>query len=402
MKTLFVLSPEHKHPRLAEQQQREDADQCSQSSLLEVALNADIMDGQYLQNFLSRSLLTRHFLKLLPRRLLQALIVYQQRHRYDVVVSWDDSFALLYAFLLVLTRSRSRHVAILSWMPPLKKALPLKLVQKGIDRIILWSQTQRDLLIEFAGISPARIVALPYFVDHTFWRPMKEVVDSICSVGDSRRDYATLVEAMHGLNIRCNIATRVKFAQADNPDWNATSRSLMQIPDLPNNVVCESASLTELRHIYAHARFVVIPVFPTFRDSGITVLTQAMAMGKAIICTRIPGLTEFLEDGVTGLSVPPGDPQALREAIQYLWDHPDVAERMGRAARQRAEEIFTLTQFVINVRQIVDDVMTENRTPIPTLAEQMHALHKRTTDKPAKETIGSYTSKNKAMSRRHR
>ena len=374
MKTLLVLPPERQHFRLTEQRQKEAADKCPQESLFEETLNADVIDARYLQSWRSRSLFTRFFYKIIPLLFLQALIVYQQRRHYDVVISWDDRFALIYALLLRLTRSRSRHVAILSWMPPPKKALTLRLVQKGIDRIVLWSQTQSDLLVEFCNIAPARIVVIPYWVDHNFWRPMNEAADSICSVGDSRRDYTTLIEAVRGLDIRCNIATRVKLAEAANPDWGATGRSLAQVSSLPANVGCQSASLTELRTMYARARFVVLPLLPTFRDSGITVVTEAMAMGKAIICSRIQGQIEFLEEGVTGIFVPPGDPQALREAIQYLWEHPDVAAQMGREGRRRAEEIFKLTQFVTNVRQIVDDVITGNRTSIPTMAERMHAL----------------------------
>ncbi len=377
MKTLLVFPPGLRRFRLDLQRQREAAGESTQDSLLEETLNADVIDSQYLQDLRSRSLIMSLFYKLLPITLLQALIVYRQRRRYDVVVSWDDRFALVYAFLLRLTRSRSHYVAILSWMPPPKKALALRLVQKGIDRIILWSETQRDLLVEFSKISPARIVVIPHLVDHNFWRPMNEATDSICSVGDSRRDYATLIEAVRGLDIRCNIATRIKLGEADNPDWSATSRSLAKVSSLPDNVFCKPASLTELRALYARAKFVIIPLLPSFRDNGITVVTEAMAMGKAIICSRIQGQIEFLEDGVTGIFVPPGDPQALREAIQYLWDHPDVAAQMGREGRRRAEEVFKLTQFVTNVRQIVDDVITGNRTSIPTMAEQIRALRKR-------------------------
>ena len=108
-----------------------------------------------------------------------------------------------------------------------------------------------------------------------------------------------------------------------------------------------------------------------------------MAMGKAIICSRIQGQDVFLEEGVTGMFVPPGDPQALREAIVYLWNHPDVAERMGREGRRRATEILSLRQFVANVRQVVDDVITGRRTSIPTMAEKLRALGKPFTQQSA-------------------
>ncbi len=374
MKALLVLAPEQVRSPRAEQRQHEAADECPRTLLLEDALNADVIDSLYLQEFQSRSKFRRLLGKYIPPVLLQALIVYKQRRRYDIVVSWDDRFALVYALLLRLTRSRSRHVAILSWMAPRKKAFVLKLAQKGIDRIILWSQTQRDLLVEFFNISPSRIVLIPYFVDQNFWRPMDEVADSICSVGDSNRDYATLIEAMRGLPMSCHVATRVRLSQHSKGDWGATCESLAQVASLPDNVVCKPASSLELRALYAHARFVVVPLFPSFRDNGITVVAQAMAMGKAIICSHIQGQVEFREPGIDGIFVPPGDAQALREAIQYLWEHPDRAAQMGMEGRRRAAEIFALDFFAANVRQVADDVLTGNRTDIPTMAQKIRAF----------------------------
>jgi glycosyltransferase involved in cell wall biosynthesis len=389
MKTLLVLTPAYPRLRRTEQRQREAAGERPQESLLEERLNADVIDGPYLHDLRARSLRGRFLYNLLPLPLLQALLVYRRRRRYDVVVSWDDRFALTYAFLRRFIRSRSRHVAILSWMPPPQKAWALKLVQAGIDRIVLRSQTQSDLLVEFNSISPARIVVVPYFVDHHFWRPMNAVADGICSAGDSRRDYATLIEAVRGLDLRCRIATQVAPV-APGPrnagDDGITHRSLTQISSLPENVICQPASPAELRGIYARSRFVVVPLFPSFRDSGITTITEAMAMGKAVICSRIQGQREVLEEGVSGIFVPPGDSQALREAIEYLWNRPDLAARMGMEGRRRAEKIFALTRFVANIRQIVGDVIVDSRTPIPSIAAQLRALDKSTAHAPTRQT----------------
>jgi glycosyltransferase involved in cell wall biosynthesis len=377
MKTLLVLAPEEKRIQPIEQRKREATDEGPRASLLEDALDADVIDGLYLQTVQAGSPLIRLLCKFIPIVVVQALIVYRLRRRYDVVVSWDDRFALIYACLLRLTFARSRHVAILSWMAPPKKAFLLQFAQKRIDRIVLWSQTQRDLLVEFFNIAPARIVVIPYFVDQQFWRPslhgnVSEDVEGICSVGDSRRDYATLIEAIQGLSIPCHIATRVQLSARNAGDWGATGHSLARMTSLPDNVVIKAASLLELRTLYAHSRFVVVPLFPSFRDNGITILTQAMAMGKAVICSRIQGQMEFLDDGVNGIFVPPEDAQALREAILYLWEHPDVAARMGAEGRRRAEEIFALEHFVANIRQIADDVFTGKQTSIPTNAEKIH------------------------------
>jgi len=375
MKTLLVVSAKIPSLPYAERKQIEAAGQHPRASLLEETINADVIDNQYLCDFQSRSKFTWLISKVLPPPFLQALIAYWMRRRYDVVVSYDDRFALIYAFLLRVTRSRSRHVAIIATIEPLMKAFLVKLFQKGIDRIILWSQTQRDLLVEFFDISRARIIVLPYYVDHEFFRSTEGATDYIFSAGDSRRDYGTLIEAMRGLNIRCIIHTRNMLVEG--VDSELTRRNLAGVSSIPNNVVFRAEStLIGLRAMYEHSRFVVVPLFPTFKNVGLSVITEAMAMGKAIICSHIQGQTEFVRDGVTGLFVPPCNAQALRDAIEYLWDHPELAEHMGREGRRTAEKVFSLTQFAANVRQIVDDVITGSQTAIPSIAEQMRALSK--------------------------
>ena len=333
-------------------------------------MNADVLDSIYLQSLPG---FLRSLYKFFPVSVARALEAYRNRNRYDVVISWDDRFALIYAFLLAFTQSRSRHVAILSWMAPPSKARLLKMAQRGMDRIIVWSQCHRELLTEFWGIPSDKIVEIPYFVDQQFWHPMNSTTteEYICSAGDSKRDYATLIEAMRALPIRCSIATQVKPMHHGLGDWDKTGKALAQVVDLPGNVVLAPASPAELRTLYARSRFVVLPLFRGFRDHGITTLAEAMAMGKAVICTRTYGQIEFLDDGENGVLVPPEDPAALQAAIQYLWEHPDLAKRMGAKGRQRAEEIFTLDRFVTNVRQVAEDVVMGTHTHIPTASEQL-------------------------------
>ena len=84
-------------------------------------------------------------------------------------------------------------------------------------------------------------------------------------------------------------------------------------------------------------------------------------MGKAVICSRTKGQLDIIQDGRTGLFVPPSDPKALRDAIQYLWEHPDEAERMGKEGRKYVEENHTLDQFVCSLKRIVEQVIAEHR-----------------------------------------
>ena len=77
-----------------------------------------------------------------------------------------------------------------------------------------------------------------------------------------------------------------------------------------------------------------------------TSLLDAMAAGKACIGTRVGGIPEVIEDGVTGLLVPPHDPPALAAAIVRLLKDPARRARMGEAGLARVRTQFSVEKMV--------------------------------------------------------
>ena len=73
---------------------------------------------------------------------------------------------------------------------------------------------------------------------------------------------------------------------------------------------------------------------------GLAVL-EAMASGTPVVCSRVGGLPELVEDGVTGFLVTPGDVDELRDRLRQLLGDPSLGARMGRNARELALERFT-------------------------------------------------------------
>ena len=67
------------------------------------------------------------------------------------------------------------------------------------------------------------------------------------------------------------------------------------------------------------------------------VLLEAMARGLPVVATRIAGVTDLVADGVNGLLVPADDSEALLAALARLEREPDLADRLGRAARESVE-----------------------------------------------------------------
>jgi glycosyltransferase involved in cell wall biosynthesis len=71
------------------------------------------------------------------------------------------------------------------------------------------------------------------------------------------------------------------------------------------------------------------------------VIHEASARGKAVVTTRLGTMPEIVEDGVTGLLVPPAAPDALGAAMKALVDDPARAEAMGRSGRAAMEALYT-------------------------------------------------------------
>ncbi len=65
-------------------------------------------------------------------------------------------------------------------------------------------------------------------------------------------------------------------------------------------------------------------------------LVEAMAAGLPVVATDIPGYREVVTDGIDGLLVPPRDPEALAAGLVRVLTEPGLAERLGRAGRERA------------------------------------------------------------------
>jgi glycosyltransferase involved in cell wall biosynthesis len=89
-----------------------------------------------------------------------------------------------------------------------------------------------------------------------------------------------------------------------------------------------------------------VVVLPSHREGLPMVLLEAMAHGRAIVATPVGGIPSLVEDGVTGVLVPQGDAQALREAITRLLENPELRRKLGVAARARVQEVASWDRVV--------------------------------------------------------
>ncbi len=90
---------------------------------------------------------------------------------------------------------------------------------------------------------------------------------------------------------------------------------------------------------------------------GLTLL-ESLACGTPVIATRVGGMPEVVEDGVTGFLVPPNDARALAERIRWMKDHPTEARRMGERGRHRILQQFTWESVARRALDVYHHVLT--------------------------------------------
>ena len=118
-----------------------------------------------------------------------------------------------------------------------------------------------------------------------------------------------------------------------------------------------------LAELYAACDVLALPSTTAAEAFGL-VQVEAMARGKPVVSTRVAsGVPWVNQDGVTGFTVPPGDPDALRSALGRLQQDPDLRDRMGDAGRRRFREWFTHAAMVDRTAGLYEEVAAEPAMP---------------------------------------
>ena len=95
-------------------------------------------------------------------------------------------------------------------------------------------------------------------------------------------------------------------------------------------------------------------VLPSLREGLPLTILEAMACAKPIIATNVGGIPEAVKDGVSGILVPPKDPESLQNAIVELLDDTEKQETMGLKGKQICEEHFRSRAMVDKIEKLYD------------------------------------------------
>ena len=249
--------------------------------------------------------------------LVLAYACWKIRKSCQAIVTDGEQIGLPLAALLKFTPgTRPRHLMIVHVISEPKKTAFLDWlgVQSAIDRFITYSRWQQRFIEERWKLGPGRVLWTPFMVDQEFFapkrvKPISSARRQICAVGLERRDYETLLRAVEGLDVHVVIAAASPWAKR--AEGVATR-------NIPANVTVQKFTQYELRQLYADSSFMVMPLENVKFQAGVTAILECLAMGKAVICSRVPGQTDVVSEGDNGRYVPPGDPVILRTEIEPI------------------------------------------------------------------------------------
>lgn len=161
----------------------------------------------------------------------------------------------------------------------------------------------------------------------------------------------TLVEAARGLPGKVLIA-------GSGPEQPALQA---QVSGVPNVQLLGQISDEDKMCLLRLARAFVFPSHLRSEAFGMSLAEAAMASRPMISCDIGTGTSYINDNGITGWTVPPEDPRALRAAMQQLLDAPEQAAAMGRAARERFESLFTASHMARSYQAAYRELLAARR-----------------------------------------
>ena len=129
-------------------------------------------------------------------------------------------------------------------------------------------------------------------------------------------------------------------------------RLLAQLPE--QTCWTESLTTSEVARALDDATVLVLPS----RSEGLgRVVVEAFCRGRCVVGSRVGGIPDIVEDGTTGLLVPPENPDALAEALVRVLSDPQLAERLGAAGHTAVQSwLGTPADYARRIRELVDAV----------------------------------------------
>lgn len=273
--------------------------------------------------------------------------------RHDVFISANVRNSLALGFvkrLFGLRRPRLMMVEMRLDDPPpglrwrVKVALQ-RFSYATVDLMCVSAQKEREQYSQRLRVPLQRLRFIPWHTNVLQPQRHPATENVLFSAGRTGRDWQTLARAVAGLATRCVVVC---------PKSDAA-----KVAFPPEVTVLTDVPYARYRELLTAARIVLIPLEPHVYSSGQVVILEAMALGKPVITSRVLGSEDYIEDGVNGLLVTPGDAQELRAAIDKVLSNPALEESLARNALATVLERHTLDKYVTTIAGLAEELGTQ-------------------------------------------
>lgn len=264
----------------------------------------------------------------------QALKAFPKLEKYDIIISHGAQSAIFLAFIRSLFGIKNPpHILIdVGCLNGGRSRQPeLSLFQfaiKSISGLIYHASSQKAHYDKYFPSLAKMAFFVPFGVDTEFFKPLNvRQEEYILSIGYKFRDWLTLISSYSQISIETSL--KIVGPERLNTDL---PRNVQILPYVPINI---------LRELIAKAKFVVLPLVQLPYAHGQMTLLQSMAMGKAVIVTKVPSTIDYINDGEDALFVKLNDVVDMKNKIMYLINNPHEIVRLGKNARKTIENRFT-------------------------------------------------------------
>lgn len=116
------------------------------------------------------------------------------------------------------------------------------------------------------------------------------------------------------------------------------------------------------KNIKDYASIMDVVCMPSLWEALPFLLLEVMALRKPVVATRVGGIPEVVEDGKTGILVPPSKPEIMARAIIDIIANKRTAEEMGKAARQRVQHLFSVEKMIMHYERLYLNLFMKSTT----------------------------------------
>ncbi|MDO8870315.1 MAG: glycosyltransferase family 4 protein [Methanobacteriaceae archaeon] len=205
------------------------------------------------------------------------------------------------------------------------------------NKIIVHTKNDHKVLIKEKNINSDKISVIPYGTFSFFKNYEKECdkeKNTILFFGNIRK-YKGLKCLIEATTLISKQIPDIKVIIAGEGDLSEFEKTIYNNPhyEVHNSYIPDE----KVSELFNRSEIVVMPYITMSGQSGI--IKVAYAFGNPVIATNVGGISEVLEDGISGLLVPPKNPAKLAEAIIYILKNENIKKSIINGVKSKSEEL---------------------------------------------------------------